>query len=102
VITSVLFVVSIFMYVHLLELGHAFAAQQFGIETRDITLLPIGGEVKMQHCDRAPVRNVIARLPRKVLNEPAMQVVWIIQRVRKIPNSVDLVSKHSTPSSSIA
>ena len=100
-ITSVL-VILIFGCVFLHELGHAFAAQQFGIGTRDITLRPIGGEVKTQHCAREPARNVVARLPRHVLNKPAMQVNWIILRVREIPNSVDLESKNSTPSNSIA
>ncbi|MDE0938159.1 MAG: site-2 protease family protein [Mariniblastus sp.] len=94
--------ISIFGCVLLHELGHALAAQQFGIGTRDITLLPIGGVVKTQHRKSEPTRNVVARLPGDVLNKSAMQVVWIILRVREIPNSAEPESKHSTPSNSIA
>lgn len=86
-VTGVVFTIAVFASVVLHELGHALTARRFGVATRDITLLPIGGVARLESIPEEPMQELAVALAGPGVTLGVALVTYALMRAVGIPAS---------------
>ena len=96
-VRGTLLVLAVFTTVVLHELGHALTARRFGLGTRDITLLPIGGVARLERLPDEPAQQLLVALAGPAVSLSIALVLFGLVRLLDGPVGIESVRHGSGP-----
>ncbi len=84
ILFNIALVLAAFVCILLHELGHALMAKRYGIQTKKITLLPIGGMASLERIPESPKQELLVTIAGPLVNVGIAMILYFLIPVKEL------------------